>query len=298
VSPTYADEIRTPAHGQGLDGVLRHRGPALTGILNGMDTVLWNPAADPHLVARYAGSSLQEGKAANKSALQGELGLDPDPRAPLLAFVGRLAHQKGVDLLLDTLDPGGGPWQLAVLGSGEAHLAARLRALAARVPGRVAVRLGYDEPLAHRIQAGADVLLVPSRYEPCGLVQMYAMRYGTVPVVHGVGGLADTVTDAADAGPRRPGTGFVFREFSAAALRGALARAFALYADRSAWHALQRAGMAQDFSWTRAARAYAALYRALAVPRRATRVGRAFPGGAPGGRTRRPAKVRVPPRLP
>lgn len=263
VSPTYAREIQTPAHGAGLDGLLRHRAAALRGILNGMDTATWNPATDPHLAQPYDAARL-DAKAANKAALQGELGLAVEPDTPLLAFVGRLAHQKGVDLLLAALEHARPGWQLAVLGSGEAALATALARLAARAPGRVAVRIGHDEPLAHRIQAGADILLVPSRYEPCGLVQLYAMRYGTVPVVHAVGGLADTVTDPRDAGPGRPATGFVFHEPSGAALRAAIERAVRARARPSAWQAMQRAGMARDGSWAAPARAYLALYRQLA----------------------------------
>ena len=265
VSPTYAREILTPPAGAGLDGTLRARGQALSGIVNGIDTQAWNPATDAHLPARYDRAD-RTGKARCKAALQAALGLEVNPDRPLLAFVGRLAEQKGVDLLLAALvgsAPGGAGWQVAVLGSGEARYATALRAWAGQGGGQRALVLGYDEGLAHRMQAGADALVVPSRYEPCGLVQLCALRYGTVPIVTPVGGLADTVTDPRAGTVARPATGVVAAAVSVPALEAALARALHLHADAPAWQALTDAGMAQDVSWNAPARAYRALYRTL-----------------------------------
>jgi len=259
VSPRYAEEIRTPAFGEGLDGVLRARGGDLVGILNGVDYTVWNPATDPMIPARYDRDGLT-GKAKCKAALQDELGLDVRAAAPLLAVISRLAEQKGIDLvvdvareLLDTSDA-----QLAILGSGDPRLEAALSAIRERFPKRMAVRLGFDDPLAHRIEAGADVFLMPSRYEPCGLSQLYSLRYGTVPVVHAVGGLADTVVDYDPATDE--GTGFVFRAFGSVPFLAAIRRALTLRRDAPRWRALMRRGMAADFSWDAAAARYRALY--------------------------------------
>ncbi|GAB4350312.1 MAG: glycogen synthase GlgA [Immundisolibacter sp.] len=263
VSPRYAQEIQTAEYGCGLDGLLRYRSNVLTGILNGIDTTAWNPATDPALPVRYDARTLER-KAANKAALQDELGLAPAADVLLMGLVSRLVEQKGIDLLLaalETLPPG---VQVAVLGSGEAGYEAALKAAAARHPGRVAFRAGYDEALAHRIQGGADALLVPSRFEPCGLTQLYALRYGTIPIVRAVGGLADTVVDATaahlDAGDA---TGIVFEQASGAALAAAIRRALALYRAGQPWRQMQQAGMAQDHSWSRAAGHYLALYQDL-----------------------------------
>jgi len=263
VSPRYAQEIQTTEFGCGLDGLLHYRAGSLSGILNGIDTQLWNPAADPALVAPYDAQSLAA-KAHNKAALQAELGLAINPDALLLGLVGRLVAQKGVDLLIAALRLLPADVQLAVLGSGEAGYVAALRAAAAAAARRIAFRAGYDEDLAHRIQAGADAFLVPSRFEPCGLTQLYALRYGTVPIVRAVGGLADTVVDAS---PTRlaagRATGIVFKQASAAALAAAIRRALGLYRAGTPWQQMQLAGMAQDHSWTTAAQAYHALYRDL-----------------------------------
>jgi starch synthase len=272
VSPTYAREILTVEGGYGLDTVLRRREGDLHGILNGIDVGEWDPATDPHLPAHFRRGELR-GKARVKAALQRELGLPVDVAAPLLAFVGRLAPQKGVDLLEGALPSllGGGA-QVALLGSGDPGPEERLAAAPRARPERLAVRIGFDEGLAHRIEAGADVFLMPSRFEPCGLNQMYSLRYGTPPVVRSVGGLADTVEDW-DGGRR--GTGFRFQELSAGALVAAAARATAAWRDRRAWRGLQSRGMALDFSWARSAERYEALYRSLgagtaeATPRRA-----------------------------
>jgi starch synthase len=263
VSPTYAREICTAEQGCGLDGLLRMRASRLTGILNGVDTQVWNPATDPDIAQRYNFATLA-GKRACKRALQAELGL-PALDVPLFTLVSRLTHQKGIDLLLDALpellrhDA-----QLAVLGSGEPALEAALRTAAADHPAQVAVRIGYDEALSHRLVAGADVILVPSRFEPCGLTQMYGLRYGTLPLVRRCGGLADTVVDATEENRADDrATGFVFDAATGADLAAAIGRAVALFQDGPAWLSLMREAMAQDVSWRKAAAQYLALYRGL-----------------------------------
>jgi len=273
VSPTYAREIQTNEHGCGLDGVLRGRGDRLTGILNGIDTLAWNPASDPHLAARYDISRM-EGKALDKAALQRELGLRVDRERPLIAFIGRMTHQKGLDLLARIVpDILAMPAQLAVLGRGEPDLEREFTALASRFPEACAVAIRFEEALAHRIEAGADILVMPSRFEPCGLNQMYSLRYGTPPVVRSTGGLADTVVDAA-AENIAAGTanGFTFSAADAAALGEALARAVRAWHDKTLWNALQKTGMSQDFSWDRSAASYLSLFRSLWRRRNPTRV--------------------------
>ena len=266
VSPTYATEIQTRDAGMGFDGLLHHRAAALTGILNGIDTTIWNPATDPALAAPFSATD-RTGRPANKAALQRELGLSTDAPGPLFAVISRLTHQKGMDLLLEalpTLLRQGG--QLAVLGTGEAWIESALRDAVS--PGRIACVLGYDEALAHRIQAGADALLVPSRFEPCGLTQLCALRYGCVPVVARVGGLADTVIDANPAAlAAGVATGIQFAPESASQLEAAIRRTAALYSDSTAWLALQANGTATDVSWRGPARQYAALYRSLLAAR-------------------------------
>jgi starch synthase len=257
VSPTYAHEIQTPELGFGLDGLLRHRRGALTGILNGIDTRTWDPANDPRIVQRYDARSL-ELKAANKVALQKRMGLDTDARVPVLGVVSRFTHQKGIDLVAVAAEElAAAPAQLAIVGTGERALQESMAAIAARHAGRIAVKVAFDEDLAHAIEAGADLFLMPSRYEPCGLNQMYSQRYGTPPVARATGGLADTVADGI--------TGFLFAEAEKAALVAAVRRALAAYADPERWSSIQRAGMARDFSWSAAARRYAALYLGLAT---------------------------------
>ena len=265
VSPTYAHEICTPKHGWGLDGLLRDRGDHLSGILNGVDYSVWDPTRDPALPKGYSADKLR-GKKVCKLKLQAEMGFAVRGKTPLFAVVSRLTSQKGMDLVLACLHElrteGG---QLVVIGSGEAEIEAGFRAAAAAHPHTVSVYLGYDEALAHRIIAAADVLLVPSRFEPCGLTQLYALRYGTLPLVRRVGGLADTVTDATP-GNLKDGTanGFVFDDPSSRALATRLSEACALYRDhQSTWHQLQRRGMAQDFSWADSAARYEALYRSI-----------------------------------
>ncbi|MBI4183724.1 MAG: glycogen synthase GlgA [Proteobacteria bacterium] len=261
VSPTYAEEIQRPAGGGGLAGLVAKRAGVLTGLVNGVDYRIWDPAKD-RLIARRYGPRRLALKAENKRALQREMGLAPEPATPLVGLVSRLTEQKGVDLMLAALPRLLGlGCQLATLGSGEARFETELAAAAAAHPGRVAVHTAYDEALAHRIQAGADICLVPSRFEPCGLVQMYALRYGTVPVVHRTGGLADTVVEVGENGK---GTGFLFETPTVEALVGAVARALACYRQARRWPSIQRRGMRQDFGWGRTAHKYMEIYRQLA----------------------------------
>jgi len=264
VSPTYAAEIRTPEFGCGLEGLLDHRAAHLTGILNGADYTLWNPASDPLLSAHFSHSALK-GKDANKQSLQQLFGLPTDARVPLFAHVGRLVEQKGIDLVLEILpELLRRPLQLVMLGSGQAALEAALRAAQARYPDRLGIRIGYDEALAHRIEAGADLFLMPSRFEPCGLNQIYSLRYGTLPLVRRTGGLADTVVDTTAATlAAGTATGFVFEDATADDLLASIDRALHLYAQRTAWTRVVKNAMAQDFSWTRSAQRYLELYQKL-----------------------------------
>jgi starch synthase len=270
VSPSYAREIATPEFGAGLDGVIRGRQADVSGILNGVDYEVWNPELDSALASRYGADRL-EGKGACKQALQRESGLAIEADAPLLTVISRLTSQKGLDLVLGAL---GGLLakgaQLFVVGTGDAALEAAFRDAAQAHPGRVAVRLVYDEALAHRAIGGADAILVPSRFEPCGLTQLYGLRYGTLPLVRRVGGLADTVVDAsADALRDGRATGFTFDAPASAALEHAIERLVALYRQPPAWRAVMRHAMAQDFSWDHAAVDYLALYRDV-IARRIT----------------------------
>ena len=266
VSPNYAHEIATDAFGCGLDGVIRARGADVSGILNGVDGAVWNPASDTSIAAPYS-ASLLDGKVVCKAALQNELGLAVDAAAPLFAVVSRLTEQKGLDLLLDALpalldSPAAGGAQLAVEGNGEPALEAAFAHAAGMHPGRVAVRLVYDEALAHRIMAGADAMLVPSRFEPCGLTQLYALRYGTVPVVRRVGGLTDTVVEASASAVKADlATGFMFGPATPAALAQALRQTVTAYRQPALWRQLMLRGMAQNFSWEAAASQYMALYQ-------------------------------------
>ena len=262
VSPTYAREIQHPALGMGLDGLLRSRADRLTGIVNGIDDQQWNPATDVHLWERYNQTRLHL-RAVNKRQLQERFGLTPDPSALLLCVISRLVWQKGIDLILPVLPrlaPLGA--QLAVLGSGDAELELSLADAASAHPGGVACVFGHDEALAHRLLGGADALLVPSRFEPCGLTQLYGLRYGAVPIVARVGGLADTVIEANEAALLdRVATGFQFSPVEPAALEDALTRAAALFRDQAQWRMLQRRGMTRRLGWDRAAEHYAELYR-------------------------------------
>ena len=263
VSPTYAEEIRTPAGGCGLDNVLRFRGADLVGILNGIDTAAWDPAADHHLPAAFNATDLA-GKAACKAALQARLGLAPDPHVAVFGVVARFVRQKGLDLLAEALPHVLDRMQVqfAILGAGDPGLEHVFREAAGRHAGRVGVRIGYDEPLAHLIQAGSDFFVMPSRAEPCGLTQMYAMRYGTPPIARATGGLIDTIVQYAEG--RAEGdvtTGFLFEDATAAALYNTLGWACATYYDRPAeLLALRHNGMARDFSWGLSARRYVQVY--------------------------------------
>ena len=264
VSPTYALEITRPEDGQALDGLLRTRRAALSGIVNGIDTAVWDPASDPALPARYAGPAARA-RGRNKLALQASMGLAAEAGALLFGMVSRLTEQKGVDLLLGALPTllGHGA-QLAVVGTGDPAFEQGLRDAAAAHPGRIAVRIGYDEGLAHLMQAGVDALLVPSRFEPCGLTQLCALRYGAIPVVARVGGLADTVVDAnAAALAAGVATGVQFLPVTLQGLVNAIDRTATLHAEPETWRRLQRNAMRADVSWAAPAAAYAALFRSL-----------------------------------
>ena len=259
VSRTYAREIQTPELGFGFDGILRRRSADLVGILNGVDTAQWDPARDPWLSAQYTAQDLS-GKRVNKMELLARYGLPRDDEAlrrPLVAMISRMVDQKGLDLIaalaprLMALDAS---W--VVLGTGEARYQDMWRDLAARHPGNVGVRIGFDEALAHLIEAGADLFLMPSRFEPCGLNQMYSLRYGTVPIVRAVGGLADTVEDGK--------TGFAFTNYSPDALWEALNRALETFRNPQQWRVIRDAGMKQDYSWDRSAREYVRIYSSVA----------------------------------
>jgi starch synthase len=269
VSPTYSVEIRTSEDGMGLDGLLRKRASALTGILNGIDDTVWNPASDAYLPARFDAKRLTR-RATNKAELQAKFGLDRDGDAMVLGVVSRLTFQKGMDLLLDALPAvTAAGVQLALIGSGDKSLESRFAAAAARHPRRVATIIGYDESVAHLVQGGADALLVPSRFEPCGLTQLCALRYGAIPIVARVGGLADTIIDANEmALAANTGTGIQFSPVTRGYLELAVGRAIALKRDRHSWRRMQLRAMATDVGWTRPAKRYAALYREL-VARRA-----------------------------
>jgi len=270
VSPNYAREIATHEFGCGLDGVIRSRGSAVVGILNGIDLVLWNPATDTAIARRYDAAQLQ-GKAECRRALQSELGLDLDDEALVLTIVSRLTAQKGLDLVLSAMpELLAAGVQFAVQGTGEPALEAAFRIAQKAHPGRVHVHVGYDEARAHRLVAGADVIAVPSRFEPCGLTQMYGLRYGTLPVVRRVGGLADTVVDASDAAVAAgEATGFTFDAATPAAFQRAVQRALPARRDLALWRRLMLRGMSQPLSWEGPARDYLGLYEAaLASPQR------------------------------
>ena len=262
VSPTYAREILMPEYGFGFEGVLQRRAPDLIGILNGIDVARWNPESDALVPASYSAANL-DGKREAKKALLRHVRMPADEAAlarPVIGLISRLTDQKGFDLIgaaaaaLMELDA---TW--VMLGSGERHYEDLWRAMASRHPDRVSATIGFDEQLAHLIEAGADIFLMPSRFEPCGLNQLYSLRYGTVPVVRATGGLKDTVRDAEEPG----GTGVVFTDYTPSALLGAVSRALELFKDTTRWQGLQRAGMARDPSWDASAREYVKVYRGL-----------------------------------
>lgn len=263
VSPTYAGEIRNVEFGMGLEGVVLARSSRVHGILNGIDTAEWNPGTDPHLAARFTPGKLAA-RAKNKRALEQAFGLDRDD-GPLFVVVSRLTWQKGMDVLAEVLDHlvgiGG---RLALLGSGDPEIEQRFHAAAARHPGRIGVRIGYDEALSHRMQGGGDAILIPSRFEPCGLTQLYGLAYACVPVVSRTGGLADTVIDANPAAlAAGVATGVQMNAVNPSSLAMAISRAVALYHSSDEWKRLQTNGMKADFSWSASGAAYAALYRQL-----------------------------------
>jgi starch synthase len=261
VSPSYAREIRWGEQACGLGGIAQRRGSDLVGILNGIDTGIWNPAKDEHIEKPYDARAIT-GKQQCRLALQEEMGLSPQRTAPIFCVVSRFAAQKGLHLLIESMETllaqGG---QVVIIGSGDHYLERTFQECAYRHPQQVAVRIGYDEGLAHRVIAGSDVILVPSRYEPCGLTQFYGLRYGTVPLVHRVGGLADSVADCApDNTAGKTATGFCFDDFNASSFTHALQRAFDLFRQPAHWRQLQRQGMKHPSGWKPSARMYRALY--------------------------------------
>jgi starch synthase len=266
VSPGYAAEIMTPKLGMGLDGLLRGRPADLSGIVNGIDTAEWNPATDPHLAARYDAADPSP-RAANRAALREAFGLAADASGPLLAFIGRLTWQKGVDLILESIPAVlEADAQLVILGTGEPGLEERSRGAAAANPGRIGTVIGFNERLARLIYGGADAVLAPSRFEPCGLTQLCGLRYGALPIVARTGGLADTVIDANHAALEAgTGTGFMAAPDDVPMLMHAIRRAAGAFAQRAVWRRLQANAMAADVSWKRSAGEYATLLKALAA---------------------------------
>lgn len=261
VSPTYAEEIRTPEFGSGLDGVLRTRGKDLSGILNGVDYGVWDPASDPHISAPFSPGKL-EGKALCRKDLLQTVGLDPSSKSPVIGMVSRLAGQKGFDILAEAapaLTALG--VNLIILGTGDSRIEDQLKILARVHRGRMKVRTAFDNSLAHKIEAGADMFLMPSKYEPCGLNQMYSLKYGTIPIVRATGGLEDSVEHF---NPKTGlGTGFKFKEYSAEALVRSVTEASAVYKNTKIWRGLMDKAMAQDFSWARSAGTYLDLYKRM-----------------------------------
>ena len=265
VSPTYAEEICTPLHGCGLDGVLRSRADCLTGITNGIDDAVWNPSTDPHLVHRYDETSWVSGKTGNKQSLQTEFGLMPNPGLPMIGLVGRLADQKGWDLIIEVMRwnlEENRPVQWMVLGTGEARYHTALQDFATQYPDRFGLRLGFSDALAHRIEAGSDVFLMPSRYEPCGLNQLYSLRYGSVPIVTTTGGLVDTVTNVtAQSLANGSATGFHIEKFTASSIDASLGQALTIrYHQPETWASIVRAGMLTDSSWRQSGMQYEDVY--------------------------------------
>ncbi len=266
VSPTYALEIQTPTYGYGLEGLLDHRKEFLGGIINGIDLDQWNPETDVYLKHHYSSKALTN-KYANKTELQSQLRLPVNAKIPVFGLIGRLVEQKGIDLIIDCLaEILAMPVQLAFLGSGDKNVEQRLQNLAQLYPGKIALTIGYNEALAHLIEAGSDIFLMPSRFEPCGLNQMYSQRYGTIPVVRKTGGLADTVVDTLpETIANNTATGIVFNEATASSLLEAVKRALVLYSHPDDWKKIQINGMNKDFSWQQSAKLYLELYRDLGI---------------------------------
>ena len=264
VSPRYAREIQTAEFGYGLAGLLKHRSDILSGIINGIDTNTWDPQHDPHLSANYDIKTIDQ-KKNNKTFLQSEYNLPTKPSLLLLGFIGRLVEQKGIDLIASALPQLKNlPVQLVLLGSGDKSFETQLQKLANDQSETFSCRIGYDEALSHQIEAGCDAFLMPSRFEPCGLNQLYSLRYGTLPIVNNVGGLADTIDNLdVDYGNLDQATGFVMKDTSATALYSEIVRAINLYQDQNKWTTLVKNGMQRDFSWTSSANAYLELYSAV-----------------------------------
>jgi starch synthase len=262
VSPTYAQEILTKEFGSGLEDVLKQRAGSITGILNGINTEMWDPEGDSNLVKNYSPENVSS-RRLNKEILLSDFKLNPDPEIPLLALVSRLYPQKGVDLIPEALkEIADKPWQFILLGTGDPDLEVALSRLEAEYPDKIRAAIRYDAVLSHRIYAGADALLIPSRYEPCGLTQIIAMRYGCVPIARKTGGLHDTIMDYDET---LTSTGFLFDDATPQELAKAIKRALIVYADRQIWEGLQQQGMSLDFSWERSARKYLELYRSIAL---------------------------------
>ena len=270
VSPTYAREIQSPPTGCGLEGVLAARGDALEGIVNGIDTEVWNPATDPHIPRPYGADDFADGKYAARVALAARLGRAAPPARPLVAFIGRLVEQKGIELVVELMGrmAGTGRAHFVILGTGSADEERMLARMATTFPGTVDLVIGFDEGLAHLVQAAADIVLVPSRFEPCGLTQLHAQRYGGIPVVRATGGLIDTVVDATPAAIEAgTATGFAFAGFDPQPLEHALERALQAHAEKDLWSRLVRRAMHRDWSWRHSAGEYLRLFeRTRAAP--------------------------------
>jgi starch synthase len=261
VSPTYAREICTPEGAYGLEGILRLRQNDLTGILNGIDDKVWNPGTDPLISENYTAETFEKGKAACKSALQLRMGLPSRAGTPLFGMISRMTDQKGFDLISAAADRIlAQDMQIVMLGTGDRVYEDRMRQLANRYPEKVSVVIGFDDPLAHQIESGADMFLMPSRFEPCGLNQMYSLRYGTVPIVRNVGGLADSVEHYTPSAAETA-TGFVFSDYTSDRFAETVETAMTLYRTKDRWKQLIRNGMTRDWSWQRSAEQYVAIYR-------------------------------------
>jgi len=264
VSPNYALEIQTAEFGYGLEGLLHHRMHELNGIINGIDLDQWNPKIDPRIAQNYSANSLLK-KKHNKTAIQKKVGLPEDPSIPMISLISRLVDQKGIDLVIKCLQSlTQFPMQFVLLGAGHKGYEHQLKNLSLAHPDKISVTIGYDEDFAHLIEAGADMFLMPSRFEPCGLNQLYSQRYGTLPIVRNTGGLADTVIDTMpESIDDQTATGFVFEESTVGAMLEAIKRALYIYEDKKTWQKIQKNAMKKDFSWQQSAKQYLALYRTL-----------------------------------
>ncbi|NOX44014.1 MAG: glycogen synthase GlgA, partial [Gammaproteobacteria bacterium] len=261
VSPTYAKEIQTAEFGYGLEGLLKHKADRLTGIINGIDLATWNPATDPLIEKNYSTDTFPD-KQQNKTALQKEFSLPTEAKIPLIGMIGRLVYQKGIDLVLDALpELIKRPFQLVILGSGEKEYENAIKKLSQQYPEKIAAQIGYDEALAHRIEAGIDVFLMPSRFEPCGLNQLYSLRYGSVPIVGNVGGLSDTIIGLNKITQKdKTATGFIFNEANPKSLISTVEHVLQTYKKPRIWNTITKTGMSQNFSWEKSAMKYLQLY--------------------------------------